>query len=99
MLIIAVINIVMVLAGLALYENIFSLCAIAGAIFQTGAFWINDERKIRLMSFFGAPMWLLYNTVNHAYGSAIGSVLSIISIGIAILRYDILKPCGSKRKQ
>ena len=88
---VAVLNIAMVISGLVLYKNIFSLFPLAGAILQTNALWMSDEKKIRLVSFLGAPFWLVYNTVSQAYGSALGSLLSLISIGIAILRYDIFK--------
>lgn len=79
----------MLIAGVFLYRNIFSLCAICGALFQTVALWISDEKIIRRVSFLGGPCWLLYNLINGAYGSALGSVLSMISIGLAIYRYDI----------
>ena len=88
--VIIALNLSMIVAGLTLYQNIFSLCPILGAIFQTGAFWISEERKIRLVSFLGAPFWFIYNITSCAYGSAIGSVLCMISIGTAICRYDIL---------
>lgn len=87
--VIVCLNLSFILAGFILYENIFSLLAVAGAIFQTSAFWITDERIIRLVSLFGAPCWLCYNIKNMAYGSAVGSVLAIISLLIAIYRYDI----------
>jgi thiol:disulfide interchange protein len=60
-----------------------------GAILQTSAFWITSEKRIRQVSFLGAPFWLVYNFVSQAYGSAVGSLLSIVSIGLAICRYDI----------
>ncbi len=88
--VVMVLDLVMLISGLVLYKNIFSLCPIAGAILQTNALWISNEKWIRLISFLGAPFWLVYNIVSCAYGSAIGSILSIISIGVAILRYDIL---------
>ena len=82
-------NLLLIAAGVALYKNIFSLCPIAGAVLQTSAFWITDEKRIRCVSFLGAPFWLIYNLVSHAYGSAVGSALSLVSIGLAIYRYDI----------
>lgn len=82
-------NLLILTAGLVLYKNIFSLFPIAGAILQTSAFWISSERKIRQVSFLGTPFWLIYNLVSQAYGSAIGSLLSMFSIGLAIYRYDI----------
>ena len=70
---------------------VFSLLPIFGVMLHTGAFWITDEKTIRRLSILGSPFWLLYNLVSHAYGSAIGDVSSMISIGVAIYRYDIRK--------
>lgn len=87
--IVAILNLLILTAGLVLYKNIFSLFPIVGAILQTSAFWITSEKRIRQVSFLGTPFWLIYNLVCQAYGSAIGSALSMISIGLAIYRYDV----------
>ena len=84
-------NVFVVAMGLLLYQNIFSLLPIFGVLFETGALWLNKERQIRCVSFFGAPFWLIYNLISGAYGSAVGNVMAMVSIGIAILRYDLLK--------
>lgn len=86
---VTVMNLSLIITGLILYKNIFSIFPIFGAVLQTSAFWITDEKIIRRVSFMGAPFWLVYNLVSMAYGSAIGSALSIVSIGLAIYRYDI----------
>ena len=49
------------------------------------------ERAIRIVSLFAAPFWLVYNALALAYGSAIGNAITIVSITVAIIRYDILK--------
>lgn len=85
------INLLIVIAGLILYKNIFSLFPIIGVLLHTTAFWINDEKTIRKVSFCGSPFWFIYNFVSHAYGSALGDMLTMLSIGIAIYRYDIAK--------
>jgi len=85
------INLLILTAGLLLYENIFSLFPIAGVILHTSAFWITDEKIIRKVSFLGSPFWFVYNLANIAYGSALGDVLTMLSIGTAIYRYDIKK--------
>lgn len=87
--IIILLNLLFLTAGLSLYKNIFSLFPIAGAILQTSAFWMTSEKRIRQFSFHGTPFWLAYNLVCQAYGSAIGSLLCMVSIGSAIYRYDI----------
>ena len=83
------INGAIVAAGILLYRNVFSLFPMIGVLLHTGAFWISDEKRIRLMSFFGSPFWLVYNLSSLAFGSAFGDVMSMVSIGIAILRYDV----------
>ena len=89
-------NLLFLAAGLSLYKNIFSLFPIAGAILQTSALWMTSEKRIRQVSFLGTPFWLAYNLACQAYGSAIGSVLCMISIGSAIYRYDI---CPKEKKK
>ena len=84
-------NLFVVGMGLLFYRNVFSLFPIAGVLFETGALWMTKEKQIRFVSFFGAPFWLAYNILSVAYGSAIGNVMTMVSIGIAIVRYDILK--------
>ena len=88
---IASVNLLIVVMGLSLYKNIFSVLPIIGVLLHTGAFWIDDEKIIRRISFLGSPFWLVYNLVNGAYGSCIGDVLSMISIGISMYRYDLKK--------
>ena len=91
-------NLLFLTTGLVLYKNIFSLFPIAGAILQTSAFWMTSEKRIRQVSFLGTPFWLTYNLTCHAYGSAIGSILCMISIGSAIYRYDIYPNKKTDRK-
>ena len=88
---IIIMNLIILGVGLSLYENIFSLFPIAGVILHTSAFWITDEKIIRRISFLGSPFWLVYNLASLAYGSAIGDILTMVSIGTAIYRYDIRK--------
>ena len=88
---VAVIDAVIVAVGLVLCENIFSLFPIVGVLLHTTAFWISDERKIRIVSFLGSPFWLVYNLSSAAYGSAVGDLLTMLSIAIAFCRYDLGK--------
>ncbi len=84
-------DLIVLVAGLLLYENIFSLLPICGVLLHTGAFWMTKERCIRAVSFLGSPFWFVYNLVSRAYGSAIGDALTMGSIAVAIVRYDVLK--------
>ena len=88
-LVIILINVLIFVCGMFTYKNIFSFCPIIGVILHTSAFWITDEKVIRRVSLIGSPFWLIYNVSSMAYGSAIGDILSMISILVAIYRYDI----------
>lgn len=83
------VNLIIIAMGLLIYENVYSLLPIIGVLLHTSAFWIDDEKNIRRVSFLGSPFWLVYNFVSGAYGSCIGDILSMVSIGISIYRYDI----------
>lgn len=84
-------NLAIIVAGLLFYKNPLTLLAIAGVLFETGALWLTKEKSIRILSFFGAPCWLIYNLFVGAYGGAAGNVLTVVSIGLAIIRNDIKK--------
>ena len=87
-----------VAVGLLLYENPFSLLPIIGVLLHTGAFWIENERIIRRVSLLGSPFWLVYNLSTTAYGSAIGDVLTMVSILLAMFRYRRAKHQNQLRK-
>ena len=82
-------NAVIIGIGMLTYKDIFSLLPIFGVVFETLGLWLKKERHIRFVSLAGAPFWLVYNLLYKAYGSAIGNVITIVSILIAIARYDI----------
>ena len=63
------------------------LLPIAGALFQTGGLWCNNEQTIRKFGLCSAPFWLIYNFISRAYGASLGSVIAIVSIVIAMIRY------------
>lgn len=88
------VNIAIVTAGILLYKNVFSLLPMMGVLLHTGAFWLNKEKNIRIVSFLGSPFWLVYNLYSHAYGSAAGDVMTMVSIATAMIRYKDWKKKG-----
>ena len=94
------VNLAVVAAGVTtmiVAHDYFGVFSLIGVLLHTIAFWIDDERKIRLVSLAGSPFWLVYNFISRAYGSVIGDALSIGSILVAIVRYDILPKRKSKQ--
>ena len=83
---------ILIIVGIGVTIAIFrhswiELLATAGAMFQAISLWCDDEQEIRKYGLCSAPFWLVYNFISRAYGSAIGSVLAIISIIVALVRY------------
>ena len=82
------INLSLLAVGFAMYENIFSLFAIFGIVFEVMALWLTKEKNIRILSLLAAPFWLVYNLTNSAYSSVVGNVFVMVSIVIAMARLD-----------
>lgn len=81
-------NLAVVVIGLAFWENARSLLPIIGVLFEINALWMTREKHIRLVSLASVPFWMSYNLLCGAWGSVIGNVLMILSIGIAMYRHD-----------
>ena len=86
--VIVLVDLGIIAVGLFLYQDLYSLLPIAAVLFQTTAFWLDTEKAIRIVSLAGAPFWLVYNLASGAVGSVIGDTLTVVSLVIAMLRYD-----------
>ncbi len=84
------ISLLIAVAGLILaniQKSWIELLPIAGALLQTVGLWFQKEQTIRKFALAGAPFWLIYNFICQAYGAAVGSLLTMISVIVALLRY------------
>ena len=84
------INAVIIAVGISICiinQSALDLLPIAGVLLHTGAFWISNEKIIRRISLLGSPFWLVYNLASRAYGSALGDLLTMLSIIIAMVKY------------
>ena len=84
------ISAVIVAAGVVIClinKNPLDLLPVAGVLLHTGAFWLSDEKWIRRVSLMGSPFWLVYNFASHAYGSAVGDLLTMGSILVAMVKF------------
>lgn len=63
------------------------LFSLVGVLLHTGAFWMNSEKIIRRISLAGSPFWFVYNLLSRAYGSALGDLLTMASILLAMYRH------------
>ena len=84
-------NLCLIAAGLVTYRDVYSLLPLLGVTLETLALWPRKESHIRALSLLGVPFWLVYNLHSGAYGASVGNVFALVSLGLAILRYDLLK--------
>jgi len=87
---IIILNGCMLAAGLTIAyinKSWIDLFSLTGVLLHTSAFWMSDEKIIRRVSLVGSPFWFVYNFTSKAYGSALGDVLTMCSIIIAMIRY------------
>ena len=80
----------MVIAGLTtayINKSVLDLFSLTGVLLHTSAFYLNSEKIIRRVSLLGSPFWFVYNFLSRAYGSAIGDILTMCSILIAMFRH------------
>ncbi len=84
------VNAVIIITGATiayLNRSLLDILPIIGVLLHTSAFWINNEKIIRRVSLLGSPFWFVYNLLSHAYGSAIGDILTMVSIVVAMIKY------------
>lgn len=84
-------QIVFFAAGVATWEGLISLLPISAMALTTVSLWLTDTRKVRLLSFPASPMWLVYNAYNHSLACTVTEVFIMISMIVAIIRYDVMK--------
>ena len=84
-------NILILVVGALLCKNAFGILAISGALLEHLAGWMRRDKMIRIVTLFSAPCWFAYNTISGAYGSAVGSALTVVSIIVALIRYSSKK--------
>jgi hypothetical protein len=75
--------------GIFTWEGPISLLPIIAKNASTIAFAMSDTRKIRLIEFPTYGFWLAFNIASGSIAGTINASLSLVSIAIAIIRFDI----------
>lgn len=68
------------------YRSIFVIIAVST---QTAAFWMNNTRKIRLISLISPPCWFVYNIIVGSVPGMLTEVMILGSLLVGIYRFDI----------
>ena len=78
-------------AAVLTWEAWYSLLPSAAMILTTVSYWLKNETKIRLVTFPSSPCWLIYNVIVGSVAGIVTECFVMLSLIIAIVRYDILK--------
>lgn len=82
------VNAFVIVIGILVWQDWLSWVPVVGVLLETNALWMTREKHIRWLSLAALPFWLFYNLRCGAYGAALGNVLVVGSIVMAIARYD-----------
>lgn len=74
-----------------LINALIELLPVIAMTVSTIGFRNGSAKAIRYWGLIGSPSWLIYNIFNLAIGAIICEVVSLISIIVGIIRYDIKK--------
>jgi hypothetical protein len=78
-----------VLLTLLVWREPVDILAMIGASLQTTALWMKTPRLIRIVMISASPLWLIYDYFNGSYVGIATEILVMISIVIAICKYDV----------
>lgn len=89
--IISIYVIVNLILGFISYKNIIDLLPIINSLIFVTSVCAQKESIIRKIMFVNQSIWLIFDILTKSYTLTICSVLTLISIIISIIRYDIKK--------
>ena len=82
---------VTIAAGIITWKSWLSLLPTIGMVLSGFALYSKNPRTNRLVFFPSSPLWLIYDILSHSIAGTITEIFSLISLIIAIVRFDILK--------
>ena len=74
------------------------LLPVVGMLITTVSYYLGEAKKVRILGLVNAPFWLTYNIINFAIGGIVTESVSLVSIIIAMCRYDFKKESGKNEK-
>ena len=64
------------------------LLPLVGKILTTVAFWKENAKTVRRLSFPSSPCWLIYNAYNHSWAGVATEMFVMASIIVGMFRHD-----------
>ncbi len=76
-----------ILCGILTWNGIMSIFPTAAMVLSSVSLYVTEERKIRIISLFVSPLWLVYDAWSFSIGGTVSEIFTIISILIAMWRF------------
>ncbi len=76
-----------VVAGVATWQNAWSLLPIVGMLLAAVAMWQLDEQRLRLFMLASTPFWFAYNFHCGSYPGMLNEAFLLVSTVVALIRY------------
>lgn len=80
-----------IIAGIYSWQGWYSILPIVAMTTGTLAFWMKDTHRIRRIALISPVSWLAYNTISGSYPGMVVEVMILMSIILAMLRFDLHK--------
>ena len=66
----------------------FAFLPMIGMILTSVAFWVENAKTVRRISFPSSPCWMIYNAYNRSWAGVATEMFVMCSIIIGMIRYD-----------
>ena len=84
-------SIFVIATGVATFAGVLSLLPIGAKILTTVSYGMKNEKLLRYITLPSCIMWSIYNLYVGSWGGALGDALTLVSLLIAIYKFDIRK--------
>jgi len=89
--IVALFVIAILIAGVYSYSNIYSIFPLIASMLNIFGMYTKNMKVFRIINLVISMSWIIYDIVSGAYTSLLSHLISLTSVIIAIIRYDIKK--------
>lgn len=79
------------IAGYLTWQSYLSLLPVISLTITSFALWSKKTKHMRLLFLAGRPTWIIYNFLVGSYAGLLTEAFIVTSLGIAIIRFDVLK--------
>ena len=87
--VIVVFSLMVVLIGVFSWAGWITLLAVIPKLLTSVSYGMKNEKHLRLLTFPSCLFWIAYNLIVGTYEAAVSDFLTLMSILIAIVRFDI----------